>query len=82
VQNARRARALFEDLLAGSAREVDGRLIYRWQDSPLRIAVSLDPAREEGPLALEVATPRRLALARDAEAALGVRIVQVQEERG
>jgi methylmalonyl-CoA/ethylmalonyl-CoA epimerase len=82
VQDARRARALFEGPLCGAGRELNGRLVFRWEGSPLRIAVTLDPAREEGPLALEVAAPRRLALSRDAQAALGVEIVQVEEERG
>ena len=36
----------------------DGRLVYRWPDSPLCIAVDVDPAAEEGPVAIEFASPR------------------------
>jgi catechol 2,3-dioxygenase-like lactoylglutathione lyase family enzyme len=34
----------------------DGALVYRWPDSPMRIAVDVDPGAEAGPVAIEIAT--------------------------
>ncbi len=39
-----------------------GELIFRWPGSPMRIAVEIDPAREEGPLSIEYASERAVAL--------------------
>jgi hypothetical protein len=80
VRSEARARALFEDLLRGACREQAGRLVFHWPASPLRIAVTVDPARDEGPLALELSASRPLALPRGAHPALGVTLVQVEED--
>jgi len=40
----------------------DGTLAYRWPDSFMRICVEIDPEGEEGPLCIEYATPRPVAL--------------------
>jgi methylmalonyl-CoA/ethylmalonyl-CoA epimerase len=79
VREASRARDLFEALLGGECREREGRLLFRWPDSPLRIAVTVDADREEGPLALEWQAERPLPLPRGRHGALGVEMVQREE---
>jgi hypothetical protein len=36
----------------------DGTRVYRWPRSPLRIAVEIDATAEEGPICIDVASPR------------------------
>jgi len=67
-----RARRQWETVLEGQASEgPEGELIYRWPDSPMRLAVEIDPARDEGPVAIEVASGRAIALLDGPHAALG-----------
>lgn len=40
------------------AADADGVLVYRWPSSFLRIAVEIDPDREEGPIAIDYASAR------------------------
>lgn len=40
-----------------------GALVYRWPGSFMRVAIELDPARAEGPLSIEYASRRAVALA-------------------
>jgi methylmalonyl-CoA/ethylmalonyl-CoA epimerase len=82
ARDERRARRLFEDLLGGECSAQRGRHVYRWPGSPLRIALTLDPARDEGALALEVAAARPLALPPKALTQIGVEIARVEEDRG
>ena len=56
-----RARRQWGELLDGAASREDGLLVFRWPASPLRIAVEIDPVAEEGPLRIDVASPRALA---------------------
>lgn len=57
--SAERARRQWASVLLGAeAEERGGGLIYRWPESPMRIAVDVDPAAEEGPVAVEVAGAR------------------------
>jgi hypothetical protein len=59
-----RARLQWEELLGGEAsQDRHGALVYRWPRSPLRLAVEIDPAAEEGPLAIEFTSDRTVALA-------------------
>jgi len=51
-------------------------LIFRWPDSPLRLAVELDGAGDEGPIALEIASDRAVAGLEAASARLGIRLTQ------
>ncbi|MGH0029471.1 MAG: VOC family protein [Myxococcota bacterium] len=74
-----RARAQWSELLRGSCEREDGTLVFRWPDSPLRLAVQVDPARPEGPLALEVAADRDLRLPEGPHPTLGLPVVQVEE---
>jgi methylmalonyl-CoA/ethylmalonyl-CoA epimerase len=48
-----------------------GELIFRWPGSPMRLAVEIDPAREEGPIAIEYASARPVALPEGPHPALG-----------
>ena len=58
-----RARRQWETVLEGHPSEgPEGELIYRWPDSPMRLAVEIDPARDEGPVAIELASDRAIAL--------------------
>jgi catechol 2,3-dioxygenase-like lactoylglutathione lyase family enzyme len=57
-----RAETQWERVLEGEPAMLDGVLLYRWPRSPLRIAVEIDPAGDEGPLAIEVQSDRTLAL--------------------
>ncbi len=72
-----RALRQWQSLLGGElARERD-RLVFRWRESPLRIAVRIAPDAEEGPLALELAAAHRLALPEGPHPALALPLVQV-----
>ena len=54
-----RARRQWETVLEGHPSEgPEGELIYGWPDSPMRLAVEIDPARDEGPVAIELASDR------------------------
>src|SRR5262249_20767892 len=44
------------------AEDGDGALVYRWPDSPMRIAVDVDPGVEAGPIAIEIAAGEGSAL--------------------
>jgi len=67
-----RARRQWETVLEGHPSEgPEGELIYRWPDSPMRLAVEIDPARDEGPVAIELASDRAIALPAGPHPALG-----------
>ena len=67
-----RARRQWETVLEGHASAgPDGELIYRWPDSPMRLAVEIDPARDEGPVAIELASDLAIALPDGPHPALG-----------
>ncbi len=73
-----RALRQWQALLGGAlARERD-RLVFRWPDSPLRIAVRVQPDADEGPIALELAAAHRLALPEGPHPALALPLVQVE----
>jgi len=51
------------DVLEGERTgQADGTLIYRWPRSPMRIVVAIDPAADEGPVCIELASERALPL--------------------
>jgi methylmalonyl-CoA/ethylmalonyl-CoA epimerase len=58
VQSEERAHRQWHALLEGTASREDGLLVYRWPASPLRIALEVDPTAEEGPIQIDVASPR------------------------
>jgi hypothetical protein len=65
-----RARVQWGEILQGEESRDDGALVYRWPRSPLRIAVEVEAAGEEGPIGIELADPPPHALP---ARALGVR---------
>jgi methylmalonyl-CoA/ethylmalonyl-CoA epimerase len=63
LRSADTARRQWGEMLCGETSREDGALVFRWKESPLRIAVDVEPgAREEGPSCVEVAADRPLAL--------------------
>ena len=67
-----RAQRQWESVLEGQPSEgPQGELVYRWPGSPMRIAVEVDPTGPEGPIAIEVASPRPLALPNGPHPVLG-----------
>jgi hypothetical protein len=67
ARSAERALTQWRDVLGGEVVTSDGRaIVVRWPGSPMRIAVTIDPAAEEGPVAVEVAADRPLDLSAQA----------------
>jgi methylmalonyl-CoA/ethylmalonyl-CoA epimerase len=72
------ARRQWIELLDGRCEARGGELSLRWPDSPLRIAITLDPrAPVEGPRAIELSCPRRLSLPEGPHPLLGVAFAQI-----
>ncbi len=78
VKSVAAARRQWGELLEGAGWVQGSSLLFRWPESPLVIAVDVDPEREEGPLAIEVRAPHALALPSAPVPALGTRFVQVR----
>ena len=76
-QSRERAIAQWSTLLHGDL--ADGRrpdtLVFRWPGSPMRLAVDIDPVQNEGPIAIELVSPRRLTLPRGPHPLLGAAFV-------
>ena len=51
-------------------------LVFRWPGSPMRLAVDIDPVQNEGPIAIELRSARRLGLAAGPHPALGAVFVE------
>ena len=63
ARDRERARRQWEGVLEGERAEgAGGALIYRWPDSPMRLVVEIDAAAAEGPVAIEIASDRAVAL--------------------
>jgi methylmalonyl-CoA/ethylmalonyl-CoA epimerase len=62
ARSAERARVQWGEVLQGEESRDDGALVYRWPRSPLRIAVEVDAAADEGPIGIELADPPPRAL--------------------
>jgi len=74
-----RALRQWQTLLGGELGRERDRLVFGWPESPLRIAVRVQPDAEEGPLALELSARRVLALPEGPHPALSLPLVQVEE---
>jgi hypothetical protein len=62
-QSVERAMAQWKTVLQGTAAEGPrGELVFSWRGSPMRLAVEIDPVQNEGPIAVELASRRRLSL--------------------
>jgi catechol 2,3-dioxygenase-like lactoylglutathione lyase family enzyme len=79
ARSAPAARAQWGDLLGGACTATEGALEFRWAGSPMRIIVTPDPDREEGPVCVEVASDRPLGLAPGPEPLLGVEFREVSD---
>ncbi len=79
ARSEQRALRQWQTLLGGALTRERDRLVFRWPESPLRIAVRVQPDAEEGPLALELAAAHRLALPEGPHPALGLPLVQREE---
>ncbi|MDP2628047.1 MAG: VOC family protein [Candidatus Rokubacteria bacterium] len=72
ARSRERARIQWESVCLGRCAEgAGGELIFRWAGSPMRITVEIDPAREEGPLRIEIASERAVALPEGPHPVLG-----------
>jgi methylmalonyl-CoA/ethylmalonyl-CoA epimerase len=72
-----RALGQWRDVLQGEVTASgEGGLVVRWPDSPMQIVVDVDPTAVEGPLAIELASPRGLGDLEAAGARLGVRLAR------
>jgi len=71
-----RARRQWQELLDGECSAERDRLVFRWPESPLAVTVELDAAAAEGPLGIEIATPRALRFPEPGQLALGTRWLQ------
>jgi hypothetical protein len=58
AQSVERARRQWATLLGGEASVDNARHVFRWPGSPLRIAVDIDAAADEGPSGIEVVAAR------------------------
>ena len=79
VTSLERARTQWETLLRGTPTPAGDGVVYRWPDSPLRIAVFPDASRAEGPVALEFSAERALALPEGPHPVLGLPLVQIEQ---
>jgi methylmalonyl-CoA/ethylmalonyl-CoA epimerase len=72
ARSVERADTQWSQILKGSRQAAaDGALVYRWPGSPMRIAVDVDPAAEEGPVAIEYVSDRPVDLAATPHPVLG-----------
>ena len=67
-----RARTQWEQILGGHCSERADELLYRWPGSPMRLAVVIDPAGDEGPCAIEYTSDRVIAWPEGRHPVLGV----------
>jgi catechol 2,3-dioxygenase-like lactoylglutathione lyase family enzyme len=80
ARSEERALRQWQMLLGGALARGRDRLVFRWPQSPLRIAVRIAPDAPEGPVALELSAARRLALPEGPHPALALPLVQVEDE--
>ena len=69
-----RARHQWETMLGGVATSENGRIVFRWPDSPIRVAIDVMPDTRSGPLGLEFAVGRELP---DARPMLGIPLIGI-----
>jgi methylmalonyl-CoA/ethylmalonyl-CoA epimerase len=79
AQSAERAERQWGELLQGRAADENGLLVYRWPDSPLRIAVEIDASVTEGPTQIDVVSSRPIAPLDTPDTVLGTVFVRHAE---
>lgn len=78
AQSRERALRQWQEITQGECIEDSaGALTFRWPGSPMRIVVEIDAVSDEGPIAIELASSRPLALPDGAHPVLGAAFVQV-----
>lgn len=78
---AGRARRQWQTLLGAECEPRGDALHFRWPGSPMRIVVDVDPRRPEGPVGLEIASDRVVAVPEGAHPALGTALLCVAPDR-
>jgi hypothetical protein len=72
VQSRERAVTQWGTVLQGKMADGPrGSLVFRWPGSFMRLAVEIDPVQNEGPIAIELASPRTLTLPEGPHPVLG-----------
>ncbi len=76
-QSRERAMTQWSSVLHGEMADGPrGGLVFRWPGSPMRIAVDIDPVKNEGPITIEIRSARRLGLPAGPHPALGAVFVE------
>jgi methylmalonyl-CoA/ethylmalonyl-CoA epimerase len=77
ARDADRALAQWEGIVDGAVTKgPEGERVFAWPGSPMRLFVEVDPAGDEGPVAIEVASSRALALPAGPHPVLGAAFAQ------
>ena len=72
AQSRERAMTQWGTVLQGTMADGPrGSLAFSWPGSFMRLVVEIDPVQNEGPIAIELASPRRLTLPEGPHPALG-----------
>ena len=79
AQSPERAARQWGELLQGRPMDDNGLLVYRWPDSPLRIAVEVAATLAEGPTQIDVVSPRPIAPLDTPDTVLGAVFVRHPE---
>ena len=79
AQSEARAERQWGALLHGTASREQGLLVYQWPVSPLRIATEVDPTADEGPVQIDVVSPRPIAPLDTPDTVLGTRFAPQKE---
>ena len=76
-QSRERAITQWSTVLQGTmANGPRGSLVFRWPGSFMKLAVEMDPVQNEGPIAIELTSPRRLTLPTGPHPVLGAVFVE------
>jgi catechol 2,3-dioxygenase-like lactoylglutathione lyase family enzyme len=74
ARSVERAQRQWGEVLTGSATAgTIGEVIYRWPESPMTIAVEIDPAADEGPVTIDIVATRPLSVPEAPHPVLGAR---------
>ncbi len=80
ARSRERAGTQWKRILKGECIErIEGELIYRWPDAPMRVVVEIDPSADEGPVCIELASDRRISCPQGPHPVLGAVFMQRAE---
>ncbi len=77
--DAAAVRRQWGELMGGEATETADGLAFRWEGSPMRVAVTIEDGAPNEAFSIEVQAARTLELPAGLQAAFGTRFVQIQE---